>query len=377
MTNSPPAVTSQPAPPETVEVNPKDILVLQELQARMHLDEETVEDYIEVLRAGKEMPQIRVIKLTDTDNAGKYAVVDGFHRLEAINSIPKVKTIHVLSRDGTLADAIDAATSANQDHGLRRTNADKRRAVLMAINLDKQLKRKRSDRQIAAHVGVHNSTVSEIRGELSGKKKPEPQAEEPSDVSSVAGGTAPRAAIDHDELRIPINDLDLAVIFQEGPRFDEIDNWLQQIVADATAISQTDAGAELDIQTFTFDVKGIQDKIKFARPYTICPFGPKCDVSCRCCKGRNWTTKAVFERLDDAVKSKHLQLAAPVQASEEAPASEPEGEPAPAGEEPPAPVEAAPTEAAPAKSRKPKTAKPAQVDDAPPPAVEETVESAT
>lgn len=48
---------------------------------------------------------------------------------------------------------------------MRRSNADKRNAVVMALELDAMLGRNRSDRAIARYVGVHWSTVGEIRQE--------------------------------------------------------------------------------------------------------------------------------------------------------------------------------------------------------------------
>ena len=64
-------------------------------------------------------------------------------------------------RDGTLSDAILYAAGANKLHGLRRTNADKRRAVEMVLGCDKWAGR--SDRWIADQVGVNDHTVAKIR----------------------------------------------------------------------------------------------------------------------------------------------------------------------------------------------------------------------
>jgi len=349
MDNTTPTVDPPPAPAETApaaeaqsltEIKIKDILVLDELQARVKMDQETVEDYALVLQSGKDIPCIDVVKLTDGEHAGKYAVIDGFHRLAACKKL-KVKTMHVSVHEGTVADAIDMATSANQDHGLRRSNKDKRRAVEMAIALDNRIGRKRSDRQIAQHVGVHNSTVSEIRAELSGKKKPAP-AEEEAPTSVVTNeGEKPKRAIDHDRLGIPIDNLDLAMIFQDAESFDQIKEWTDQIIADLERLSQAPAGAGLDMQTIKFDMSNVAKSIDFARPYTLCPFGPGCDENCKACRGRHWIPKSVFDRLDQAVKDAHMKrVQAKATEAAEAPAGGEEAStdaPPPAdGTEPPA-----------------------------------------
>jgi hypothetical protein len=64
-------------------------------------------------------------------------------------------------RQGTLRDAIKYSLSANVEHGLRRTNADKRRAVEIAI-ADEEW-RQLSDRAIADMCGVSNNFVGTIR----------------------------------------------------------------------------------------------------------------------------------------------------------------------------------------------------------------------
>ena len=57
-------------------------------------------------------------------------------------------------RAGTRRDAILFAVGANGDHGLRRTNEDKRRSVLVLLR-DEEWGAK-SDRWIATQAGVSN-----------------------------------------------------------------------------------------------------------------------------------------------------------------------------------------------------------------------------
>ncbi len=55
-----------------------------------------------------------------------------------------------------------AAAAANAAHGLKRSNADKRRAVEVVL----KRKPEWSDRQIGEHVGVGHQLVSEVRRQV-------------------------------------------------------------------------------------------------------------------------------------------------------------------------------------------------------------------
>ena len=72
---------------------------------------------------------------------------------------------HILAevRQGGRKDALRFALGCNQKHGLRRSNADKRRAVEMALTEFGNL----SDRLLAQMCGVVVQTVGNIRHQLS------------------------------------------------------------------------------------------------------------------------------------------------------------------------------------------------------------------
>jgi hypothetical protein len=130
-------------------------------QARMEMNQEAIEDYTEVLKHGGKLPDITVFF-----DAANYWLADGFHRYHAHEHAGLV-TISCDIKEGTLREAILYAVSANDKHGLRRTNADKRRAVELLLN-DTEW-RSWSDREIGRRCGVDHKTVAAIRGELSGE----------------------------------------------------------------------------------------------------------------------------------------------------------------------------------------------------------------
>ena len=97
-------------------------------QSRVSVDTKTVDEYAEALQNGATLPPVTVF--FDGTN---YWLADGFHRLAAHRRLNR-REIEVEQRDGTQRDAILHSVGANASHGLRRSNADKRRAVEMLLS---------------------------------------------------------------------------------------------------------------------------------------------------------------------------------------------------------------------------------------------------
>lgn len=129
-----------------------------ELQARVSLNADVVKDYADQMAAGAVFPPVLVFA-----RPGAHALVDGFHRVAAREALG-FTTVLAEIRQGTREDALWHGLTANQTHGLRRTNDDKHRCVVKALTHARG--RTLSDRQIASHCGVHHYTVSRIRQQL-------------------------------------------------------------------------------------------------------------------------------------------------------------------------------------------------------------------
>ncbi len=104
------------------------ILIDEELQSRVKLHEQTLEEYTEAYAQGVEFPP--VIVFYDSE---QYFLSDGFHRVKAAIAAGLTE-IPVEIKQGTKRDAILYSVGANAKHGLRRTNADKRRAVMTLLD---------------------------------------------------------------------------------------------------------------------------------------------------------------------------------------------------------------------------------------------------
>lgn len=124
-------------------------------QPRATFDTELVNQYAEAMAAGDTFPPVK----TFFDGADHF-LADGFHRYHAAKSLGLVEIDADVS-EGTLRDAILYSCSANAAHGWRRTNDDKRRAVLRLLN-DPEWQRW-SDREIARKCNVGADMVGRLR----------------------------------------------------------------------------------------------------------------------------------------------------------------------------------------------------------------------
>lgn len=127
-------------------------------QSREALNQATVAEYAEAMTEGVTFPPITLFF-----DGSNHWLVDGFHRYFAAKQVGFTDMpAEVL--DGTQLDAQWASYTVNKDHGLRRSNADKRKAVMGA--LAHPYGKAKSDNQIAKELGVHHSTVGDIRRSL-------------------------------------------------------------------------------------------------------------------------------------------------------------------------------------------------------------------
>jgi N6-adenosine-specific RNA methylase IME4 len=126
-------------------------------QPREQLDGVTVSEYADAMRRGAEFPPVKV--MYDGEN---YWLYDGFHRVQAARQIGR-EHIDADVDQGTKEDAQWASLGANKRHGLRRSQADKRRAIKRAL---KGWGQKKSNNQIAQHIGCSDATVLKYRREL-------------------------------------------------------------------------------------------------------------------------------------------------------------------------------------------------------------------
>lgn len=130
-------------------------------QSRATLNQHVVDDYAAAIKDGASFPPIVVFY-----DGKKHWLADGFHRFHAFQKLGR-ETVAADVRQGTRRDAILHSVGANETHGLRRTNDDKRRAVLTLLN--DSVWGKWTDREIGRACQVDHKTVGKIRCDLPGE----------------------------------------------------------------------------------------------------------------------------------------------------------------------------------------------------------------
>ncbi len=135
-------------------------------QMRVEMKLDIVLDYAKDMEAGAIFPPV-VVYCDGLD----FWLGDGFHRVEAARKLER-ETIDAEVLDGDVRQAILHGIGSNASHGLRRTQADKRRAVERLLR-DEEWSTW-SNRKIAKAAGVDHKTVNKVRRELLGGEFPTP-----------------------------------------------------------------------------------------------------------------------------------------------------------------------------------------------------------
>lgn len=123
------------------------------IQCRASIDTAVVNDYAERMSAGDEFPPVEVF-----GTKSKCWIGDGWHRTLAAKQLGLNGIAAKLTAGGRV-DALKHALGANALHGHRRSNADKRRAVEIALREFPKL----SSRAVAKLCGVSAGLVDGAR----------------------------------------------------------------------------------------------------------------------------------------------------------------------------------------------------------------------
>ena len=170
-------------------------------QSRQEINQDAVGEYAEQISAGAEFPPVTVFF-----DGVDYYLADGFHRYFAHKQAGKV-SINVEVVNGTLRDAVLHSCGVNSLHGLRRTNADKRKAVMtMLDDLEWQ---DWGNSEIARQCNVSSPFVASLRvtevpvvkmtrnGKTITYKKPEKEVAEDQEKVNINVYDQKQDALDH------------------------------------------------------------------------------------------------------------------------------------------------------------------------------------
>ena len=147
----------------------KNIRLDKSMQPRAYMNEDIIAEYAEAIKDGAEFPPITVYF-----DSVYYWLADGYHRYFAHKSAAQTE-IECDIVNGTRRDAILHSVGVNDKHGLRRTNDDKRKAIMTL--LDDMEWSEWSDHKIAEICRVSHVTVGRVRKSL--------QKESPDEVKYI------------------------------------------------------------------------------------------------------------------------------------------------------------------------------------------------
>lgn len=331
-------------------------------QTRAAINEEVVGEYAELLRSSKsKWPFREPVVLVDDGNG--YILASGFHRvLACVKAKKDMVMAHV--HKGTRHDALVMSLGSNQEHGLRRTNADKRHAVTLAL-ADAELA-EMSDRALAELCGVGHQLVAEVRkarlddsssqnGKNTGKlpktrvgrdgrainteaiseanrKRASAKKQDPAAPPKISGGTTFNVdeieavnEAEAAELRASTPDTDqwgaeiqphAEEAFKAVPRFDEILKLLREARRLYLHLPDAEGGQFLQSGSITSRsgwshagiINAIRD-LEDAKPaHTICPYSvnenQKHGNDCTLCKGLNWIPSIPKNRVPERLIEK-------------------------------------------------------------------------
>jgi hypothetical protein len=127
-------------------------------QSRVEMSDEVVTDYADAMKEGATFPAVTLFH-----DGATYWLADGFHRVAAAEEAG-VESIAADVRQGGVRDAELYALGVNDTHGLRRSRADKWRAVEKALS-DAELATW-TDNAIAKQCSVSHHFVAKVRASL-------------------------------------------------------------------------------------------------------------------------------------------------------------------------------------------------------------------
>jgi hypothetical protein len=134
-------------------------LILDEkIRSRLKLDDRAIQEYAEEMTQGTIFPPITVCS-----DGTSFWVIDGFHRVKAAEQAGKSEIPAQVTEGGYRKALLDSA-GVNRTNGVRRTNEEKRYAVLKLLQ-DAEWKQW-SDEVIAERCGVSAPFVGQLKKEV-------------------------------------------------------------------------------------------------------------------------------------------------------------------------------------------------------------------
>ena len=323
-------VTANMATVKTVPL--AEIVFDERTQARVTIDSQAVEEYAESLRCGHVLPPV------DLFGAGEEVWIgDGWHRVLA-HLKAELPSIEAHVYPGGFRDALLFAVGANGNHGLRRTIADKRRAIEILLTDDEWAKL--SDRELARITRTSHPFVGSFRRERAAQLSPVPAVSgnvaaptEPAANGNIAtspepaktaesGNIATPEPSDESTLELKIhaetppppevtddsNDAEPQVPDRLKPTFGAVPEFrstlkrIADLKADVQKLAESPAGVLLNFTVVKRHLEDVHREVRYSMPHAVCPYCRAESGNCDACDGRGWVNEAVFNQSPEDLK---------------------------------------------------------------------------
>jgi hypothetical protein len=270
-------------------------------------NKEIVEQYAQNYTEKQEMPPIVVFYDEDTK---QFYLADGRHRCAAIESLGR-KAIMANLHQGSLMEALKFALLANSQHGLPRTQADKRRCIEAALKEWPTA----SNLHLATMTATSDKTVATVREEMEAAKKIVASPTRKSSSGATIAAKRTKADKDDEEpARVVAGEIakdklgrfiPLGVV-KYWKRIPEVEEQLE-LISDVAGFLKCVRDEE-DVMYEEVNFNGalanldrVHDSLSTAIPYavcTVCQGHPETQKNgCRMCMGRGLISKFRYDTI--------------------------------------------------------------------------------
>lgn len=274
------------------------------IQMRQSINQEVVDEYAEVFSS---LPPITVVY-----DGVSFWLADGFHRFRAARKVGKERILCEVI-EGTRRDAIFMACGANAAHGLRRTRADKRRAV--SHLLDDTEWSKMSARAIADHARVSPHLVDTMIKEMQAADVKEESIEAlPSDdpIETLLSDELE----DSDEQDVDDND-EIEPLIDNAPAWsknitsvDMFKRRVLELIRDIDGLEREPGKERIydSRKLLVRDLTTIKNNIAGCIPSHECPYCMGHDSECNACRGRGWLASHEYNQVPEEIRNEAKRL---------------------------------------------------------------------
>lgn len=238
-------------------------------QSRTVVRTDVVDEYRESMKRGDVFPDVIII----SDGTTGW-IVDGWHRVAAARELGGDGHVSATVNRGTLRDAQWHAARSNRTHGMRRSNSDKVRAVMLALGVEPEL----SLREIAEWCGVSHEMVRQYKTAKDVPQDAGIAVEDAADVVQVREDEQTPASDSMDASRRSIAKIIKAI---------------DALSASIDSLVSSKDGTWVNAQSVQSDCANIRSAIAQAAPHCECPL---CGgLGCTGCREVGWVSKKQFQ----------------------------------------------------------------------------------